>query len=147
MAGAERKRTTATVVCLTFATIPDVFASVRRAPSLPPSARSLFPLGLPSSTRCDLVAIPRCSLFLLTSVLSLLSQTNKLQAELQSRTRLARLDGTFGNFRMQFSNSFHTAVFGIRDSRADRRVTSPSPLPPLPLGGRKVASEYRTMSS
>lgn len=134
MASAERKRTTATVVCLTFATILDVFASVRRAPSRPPSARSLFPpgvpLGLPSSTRCDLVAIPRCSLFLLTSVFSLLSQTNKLQAELRSRTRLARLDGTFGNFRMQFSNSFHTAVFGIRDSRADRRVTSPSaPLP------------------
>lgn len=63
VASVERKRTTATVVCLTFATIPDVFASVRRAPlfhSLP-SRAPLRPLL--SSTLRDFVAIPRCSSF------------------------------------------------------------------------------------
>lgn len=93
-ANVERKRATATVVCLTFVTIPGVFASVKRIPCLPfflfyPTFRS------PHWLRSDSL------LFLfLTSLFSRLSQTNKLQAELQSRMRLARLDGTFDNFQM-----------------------------------------------
>lgn len=114
-ANVERKRATATVVCLTFATIPDVFASVREKGSLSflPSlflffTRPLFFIPYHPYFRSD-----SPSLFLFpTSVFSLLSQTNKLQAELQSRIRLARLDGTFGNFQMQFSNSFRRSFRG-----------------------------------
>lgn len=61
VASVERKRTTATVVCLTFATIPDVFASVKRAlPSslflLAPSLASSF--IHPSRLRSDSLLVP-----------------------------------------------------------------------------------------
>jgi len=113
VASMERKRTTATVVCLTFATIPNVFASVRLLPSLFPLAPS--PLCLLSSTLRDFRSDSSLFLFL-TSIFFLLSQTNKLQAELelQAWTRLARLDGTFSNLQMQFSNSFYRSFRGPR---------------------------------
>lgn len=106
-ANVERKRATATVVCLTFATIPGVFASVKRVPCL------LSSLFYPTSPSLSHWLRSDSLLFLfLTSLFSRLSQTNKLQAELQSRMRLARLDGTFDNFQMQFSNSFHHSFWG-----------------------------------
>lgn len=112
----ERKRTTATVVCLTFATNPGVFASVRRAPnpSLFPSLSRHSLLSPSPSLHRSFVAIPCCAPLSNFRSFPFCRKQTSCRSNFSLECAWRDLTEPFGNFQMQFLNSLYRS---FRDPR------------------------------